>query len=694
MHEIELRACSPEPLSNYIKALGVLRLVAEQKDAGAKGCWRDDAFVIKSALSREALERFFLHEYKPTPLVSPWNGSTGFWQKDNKATLDAIARSSAERLYHYRVAIAIAKEQVEKLGLTDKPTDADKRRLVVQLRNTLPDESARWLDTCTLLAGDKLSFPPLTGTGGNDGNFEFSRTFMQQLMEVLDLESGRDKTKAAPLLKAALFAEAIPGLEFSGKIGQFNPIAAGGSNASPGFQADSRVNPWDYILMIEGTLLFTAGATRRYETEAGSLAYPFTVRPSSVGYASAAQTDEMSQESRGELWLPLWAAPAGVKELELLFREGRAKVGKRSAKTGVDFARAIASLGVARGIDGFARYGFQVRNGLSYFAIPLGRFKNRENPQVNRLSELDGWLNKFLREAKNKEAPASIRSAARRLETAIFELAQEKKTLLDILIALGEVEKACDRTFKFTREANIPAIPTLQPDWVDDCDDGSVEFRLAFSLAGKGLRQRLVKVREARWSDKEDGMTIWQEGALVKNLIAWVRREEVESEKSPQPPKLPEPPFADLGDIAAWIEGNTDDDKIEAIARGLSLLKKLPELPLKKSDIKPPSAYALLALIAYRGYFNNSTEDKIKLPKVPGMLAKLAAGDCLCATEMASRRLHASGFKPAIRGIYEPIGKTLRIAAALAFPISRKSTENLLEQVQIIEREEEKSRKK
>jgi len=59
--------------------------------------------------------------------------------------------------------------------------------------------------------------------------------------------------------------------------------------------------------------------------------------------------------------------------------------------TGVDFARAAVSLGVDRGIAEFQRYGFQVRNGLAYFATPLDRVVVRRNARADLLSDLDQW---------------------------------------------------------------------------------------------------------------------------------------------------------------------------------------------------------------------------------------------------------------------------------------------------------------
>src|SRR5690606_41339195 len=71
VHEIVLSGCSPIPLANYLKALGVLRLVAEQADPGARGLWRNDAIVLLTRLHAEALERLFLEEHEPTPAPAP-----------------------------------------------------------------------------------------------------------------------------------------------------------------------------------------------------------------------------------------------------------------------------------------------------------------------------------------------------------------------------------------------------------------------------------------------------------------------------------------------------------------------------------------------------------------------------------------------------------------------------------------------
>src|SRR3546814_12078404 len=101
---------------------------------------------------------------------------------------------------------------------------------------------------------------------------------MQRVLDVMDAETGRPRSESTGWLRASLFGEAEPGL-IKNAIGQFAPGQAGGPNASTGFEADSTMNPWSFILMIEGALLFAAATVRRITDEPfGVLSSPFTVR--------------------------------------------------------------------------------------------------------------------------------------------------------------------------------------------------------------------------------------------------------------------------------------------------------------------------------------------------------------------------------------------------------------------------------
>lgn len=101
MSVVTLGGCAPTPLASYLKGLAILRLVAEQKDSGARGWWADDIFQLDSRLDRTAVLDFFLREYRPTPIVAPWNGGSGFAEGDKTEALDAIRMSKEPRFEDY-----------------------------------------------------------------------------------------------------------------------------------------------------------------------------------------------------------------------------------------------------------------------------------------------------------------------------------------------------------------------------------------------------------------------------------------------------------------------------------------------------------------------------------------------------------------------------------------------------------------
>ena len=58
MHRLILKACTAAPFGAYLKALGVFRLIAEQRDADARGSWSGDTFVLESNLDQDQLAAF------------------------------------------------------------------------------------------------------------------------------------------------------------------------------------------------------------------------------------------------------------------------------------------------------------------------------------------------------------------------------------------------------------------------------------------------------------------------------------------------------------------------------------------------------------------------------------------------------------------------------------------------------------
>ena len=97
---------SLDALRCYLKALGILRAVNEQKDREARGCWRNGHFELESKLDRQGLTDFFLDEYAPTPIRAM--GSTvgllqGWFGAPFCEAIDQIMRSTGERFGRFRM---------------------------------------------------------------------------------------------------------------------------------------------------------------------------------------------------------------------------------------------------------------------------------------------------------------------------------------------------------------------------------------------------------------------------------------------------------------------------------------------------------------------------------------------------------------------------------------------------------------
>lgn len=697
-YSVELSGCAPIPLAHYLKALGILRLVSEQADQQARGWWEGDTFWLRSMLDRGGLIEFFLERYEPTPLVAPWNGGSGFFSSDNQEALQAILHGKARRFGPYREIIGLCRALLNSMSLEAKPDADSKADLLLLCRNRFPDDALPWLDAAYVFTEDGPKYPPLLGTGGNDGRLEFTNNYMQRLSELMDPDTGQTCDSRGNAVAESLFGE-IGHERSKSPIGQFDPGGAGGANATSGYDAASSINSWDYVLMLEGALAFASATVKRLEsTEIGVLSYPFCVQSAGVGYGSADKSDEAA--SRNEMWFPLWEAPICLRELTSLLAEGRVERRGRRARNGVDFARAIASLGVDRGIDSFERYGFQQRNGLAYFAVPLGRFAVRGNPGVEELlAPIDSWLERFRRVATSKTAPARVGRASRVLEAAILELCQrgERRHAQNVLIALGQAEAAIAISPKLRdrkEKGSVSPVPQLSSQWVTETyfDSGpkGVEFRLAAALAGIGYRKedkmgpfrRHIEPIDPKntwqWNETDnDPALVWTGGDLVQNMLGVLNRRIIDAVRYGKQSGNDELLFpgggrycASLGDIAEFIDGRVDDRRIESLLRGLILVnwptvgrQTLGQIRGPR-DPMPDAAYALLKLC----HLSHKIAGKaIRL--IPAIIRRAASGDLTEATRLAVRRLRASGFPPTVDVIHGCGERARRTAAALLFPV-------------------------
>lgn len=702
MNDLALPGCSPTPLAHYLKALGILRLVSENAahgDPSAAGYWQRDTFHLRTRLDRAALVDFFLNRYRPTPIIAPWNGGSGFFPKDNDEALQTIMVSEQPRFADYRATITSAKGLLAELQLKEKPDNPEaKAELLLHCRNSLPESALSWLDATFILTSDGPLYPPLLGTGGNDGRLDFTNNFQQRVLDVLSATDGAPTPKAAAWLQLALFGENCSGLS-NRAIGQFAPSAAGGANSANGVDAPASVNPWDFVFMLEGAALYASAAVKRLETtEPGQLSYPFCVRSTGAGYASNCSGDE--KDSRAELWLPLWPAPASLTDVRALFGEGRALVGRRAARDALEFTQAVVSLGVDRGISEFQRFGFLLRNGLAYFATPLDRISVRRDAEAaDLLDDIGPWLDSFRRAARSDRAPSRVASACRNLERAIFALCTRSLSeqraappILAVLVQLGACEAALAASLRWTMEqSRLAPLQLSHPGWLRAAlaaapHETALAQSLA-SLAAPRFRTHLEPVDASgfHW-DKQAKDVTWIHGRATAALLATLQRRLILAERTDLKPLHGQVP-APLASIVRFIEERFDEPLFESLLLALACYRAdaltahaaPPTLP--EDELAPSALFALLRT-ALAGDLPGCAST---IPRVPAIVRRAASGDGREASRLAARRLRASGVAPAFDSLDQRGDSVRRTAAAILFPLSPTSLGELLQLIQPIQ---------
>lgn len=778
IHEHPLPGCTPTPLASYLKALAVLRLVAEAGadeggDPDATGFWRDDVFVLRTRLTKEELRAFFLDRYRPTPLLSPWNGRAGFLEGEDEdddegentpavgndedegestrigaemvrtfthATLHARfepIKKAIEGFQRVRIldflnvnrAKAKALEaEIKKNKKARHPVSGDdevrlktlkaenkrlKAQVLLQLRNEADEAWLPWFDACQSLAQvsstkehdrNKPLHAPLLGKGGVDGSMDFGVNFQKRITELFELDTGKPRPSGEAWLDHALFNLQTASL-IAIKPGQFNPGVGKFPNSGNGFLGEELGNPWNSMLSLEGAVLFATTTSRRLEFgDPGMLSAPFTVASRVSGVGSANLRDESEKLTNGEIWMPLWSAPASFDEIRCLLTEGRAALNGRSARDGLDFARAVAQLGVDRGIHSFQRFGFLKRFGKTYLAAPLARLPVRRNEDADLIAGLEtrGWLRSVQEYARSKLAPDSFRAAANQLDSALFALTQQasRTAMQTVLRRVGQIEAVVSLSKK--AQEKIPPAPQLPSTWVTKYDDRSAEFRVAAALAGLRLqakkriqgrlqiftftaRHHLAAVNElcSGW-DKESRLAVWGPGPLTGNIAALLHRRRLEAiALGAEGEALASQTGTTREDVSAFLDGATDDTRIGELLGGLACVDWSEVQPPRgdREAVLPP-AFALLKVFFTPESFLHDLkwlppDRSFRLPaEIP---ARLAANDAQAAVHIAWQRLCAVGVK--LPGRIPPevaVEDSRRWLAALCIPLSFSETRSLL----------------
>lgn len=693
-----LLGCAPTPLAHYLKALGILRILAEQKDHAARGWWQDEHFCLLTTLDRDALERFFLVEYAPTAFVAPWNKDSGFFA-GRQEVVTQLERSSASRFAGFRTGIAAARAALGALGDERRKPDELKQALHPTIARSWRGAHRTWVDAAMIGVDDgDLAYPGLLGSACNDGRFEFTNAAMNCVVDMFRMtDDGLPLDGVDVLLQHALWATVAPVLDSGRSIGQFLPGSAGGPNSDAGPSGKPRANPWDLLLALEGVPVFNAAVTRRADPRArGRASAPFSVGSSLAGHGTVGVEDA----SKGEQWMPLWARPTTFDGVQTTLREGRVQLGARLARDSADVARAIGRLGVARGIHAFVRYGYLKRQGDSQLAVPLGRVAVTSRAQSSLLDDLGPWIATLQRQAARDGVPAGLRNAVRAVSHAFFAAATHDDSSArwqQILTSATEVEAVQAGGVAL----NAGPMPPLSPAWLRAGDDGSPEWRLACALGSasdedpRTLRRsdpvrhhwlplqpgcRTFRTKD-RWlvadprvvAGGRDPMTDW---------IAVVERRVVEAARDGER-RLRLAPARGFGahpaDLEALLAGDLDLVRISTLARALmavqwaqaatSVRRSQPSGRAAWPD--EPWAVVRLAMLP----FSRSPTSAVAADET--ILRRLAAGDAAAAVELAARRLRIAGLVVPVHAAYAAPATARLWAASLVFPIDRDCASEL-----------------
>lgn len=621
-HILELRGCTPEPLGNYLKGLGIFRLIAEQADPQARAWWKDGVLWLHTKWSRDEVVNFFLHGfgevrakrdriYSPTPIFAPWGGRPGFYKDGNdkaKKRLDVLRDLNPPgRFTASQQVVKLTDEILKSRGWSDvaKKKRAQLKPLIITaMRNGWGDSAVDWFDACLSLEED-ARFGFLYGTGGNEGSADITNNFWELIGEAIGLPTPTVDTNEC--LIATLFSGPRIG-GTSRTAGQHFPLGAGSSNCGQDFFSSSSTNPWDVLLMMEGAVLFAGATTKRLSQHGkGKAAFPFMIDHLASDEASTSIKDEAKQDAqvmrcRAEFWMPLWTQPTSLPGIRALLAEGKLQrvSGERTEHT-LHAMEAIKTLGVARGVDSFHRVALFERRGKGYYlASSLGYHSTAHEPDLlaPRLAEIDDFRQRVY--SKLREGPGipdRVMRARQALHTALAMLLTRdehkslpaRETLVEVLTRVAGVER--EVSLLKDREQFLNPCPPLSRAWMPE-DANDADLGLARAIAGiaawgessdpnrpavDAIRSNLLQVerrgRAWQWDETSRSM-VWSRGAsLTANLSAVLRRRLIDAQRgSGDGLPLWSPHGATYADLLACWNGDINEDRLAELIHGFALI--------------------------------------------------------------------------------------------------------------------------
>lgn len=686
--------CTLEPMAAYLKALGLLRVVA-QLDFQVQGRWDGSRFILKTTCSSQDIINFFLHQYSPSPACSPWNGTSGFWKKAPIVAQMIAAESS--RFSKLRSLYTVAAQFVTESGLKRQPEKAEKVSFIQQFQNIVAgqladtDAGSQWQEWFSAVVVEreivtkksvtrKFDMPKLLGTGGNIGNADLGVCFAQAIANLWDLNSGDPLAKCEERIRASLFCELHPNVLDTAGLTQFHPASdfyteykeqRSKDYAHAGMNSTAASNPFDLVLAIEGLFLFSGMSCRQLESAESTVSHYSLAVSLNTALDPSSASDEVRGQDIEEIWLPVWENFVTAQGLrEALFERGRNRLSRQPIRDSIDFAAEVSQWMGKSDINRFIRYGFLNRKGQANFSVSLGQFRP-SGGLVDFAAELRPYRQFMKRFCRRKEATPKLEALFNYVESAIFKLLGADGRIIDVLTAIGALESYISNSGEISEDTIPSPCPTLSSKWVARAlqEDSSPKTRLALSLASCQLRSQLFRVSrsEQGWWKWDEGVTsYWIDGSPVQSLLELQQHWELNGKPGWFIPALP-------CDISCFILQNIDLERFEALLKGFALcsFKDFSPPSVQPEAYFIPPLYAICATCVW-GDRRDGVEGKVA--EHTQMLVRwLSLNQPDRAGEQAIRLLRSAGYHPkvSLSGSFRGADFNRIVAASLAFPLTQ-----------------------
>lgn len=692
--DVVFAGCMLEPMSAYLKALGLLRAV-EQLDPQTMGRWDESRFILRTACSEQDIINFFLHQYSPSPACSPWNGTSGFWK--NAPIVNQVIAAENSRFSKLQSLYTAAKEFIVASGLKRQPEKAEKVAFIQQFQDIVAGQLAnteagnQWQEWFSAVVVEreivtkknisrKFDMPKLLGTGGNIGNADLGFCFAQAIVGLWDLNSSSPLANCEERIRASLFGELHPNILDTTGLTQFYPASdfyteyreqRSKDYAHAGMNSTAASNPFDLVLAIEGLFLFSGMSCRDVETVESTVSHYSLAVSLNTALDPSSASDEVRGQDIEEIWLPVWENFVTAQRLrEALFERGRNRLSRQPIRDSIDFAAEISQWGADRTIDRFIRYGFLNRKGQANFSVCLGQFRPSKG-LVDFAAELRPYRQFMKRFCRRKETTPKLEALFNRLEFSIFNLLGANGRIIDVLTALGALESYISHSGEIGKE-NLPSpCPSLSSKWVAEAlqEDSSSEARLALSLASCQVRSQLFRASRSEqgwWIWDKDGTSCWVDGSSIHSLLALQQQWELNNRPSWFIPAL-------LCDISRFILQDIDLERFEALLKGFALcsFKDFSPPSVQSEDYFVPPLYAVCATCVW-GHRRDGFEGKVA-EHTQALVRWLSLNQPDRAGEQAIRLLRSAGYRPRVglSGSFRGADFNRVVAASLAFPLTQ-----------------------